>query len=306
MQRNGVCFYSLVAKRVLTVRSSFALLGVILASFLVGACGSSQAPASGGPLASPSPSSSPSPSLPLPSSGPVSPSPKPPETFVGRTVTALADDGLRVRSQPRVSDDSFLEEPLLPLGTQLYVLAGPVSASGYAWYEVAPLTSRTLPSGWVASADRDGQPWIEAGAFECPSVPTDFRSLAAQPRGVGLACFSQVPITVEARLISCNCDADGAWYTPSWFFLGSGSPDLLVTPDATSVPSSTDDWFALNLDPAGEQPDVLPLGEVVEVTGIFDHPAAASCTRTEMDAEPTSSQGCRLEFAVTRLLVQGP
>jgi hypothetical protein len=296
------------------MRSSFALLGVILASVLVGACGSSQAPASVVPLASPSstastvgsPSSSLGPSLPPPSSAPVSPSPEAPETFVGRTVTTLADDGLRVRSQPRVSDDSHMEEPLLPLGTQLYVLAGPVSASGYAWYEVAPLSSRTLPSGWVASADRGGEPWIEVGAFDCPSVPTDFASLAALPRGVGLACFSRLPITVQARLISCNCDADGAWYTPSWFFPGSGSPDLLVSPDGTSVPLSTNDWFALNLDPAGEQPDVLPVGEVVEVTGIFDHPAAASCMRTEMDSEPVASQGCRLEFAVTQLLVQGP
>lgn len=299
------------------MRSSFALLGVILTSALVLACGSSQAPASDGPLVSPSPTASPAspvgspsssskPSLPPPSSGPVSPSPTSSETFVGQVVTTLADDGLRVRSQPRVSDDSYLEQPLLPLGTHLYVLAGPVSASGYAWYEVAPLSSRTLPSGWVASADRGGEPWFEVGSFRCPSVPTDFRSLAALPRGVGLACFSRVPITVEARLISCNCDADGAGYEPSWFFLGSGSPDLLVSPDVTSVPPSTEDWFALNLDPAGEQPDVLPDGEIVEVTGIFDHPAAASCTRTEMDGEPASSPGCRLEFAVTRLLLQGP
>ena len=181
-----------------------------------------------------------------------------------------------------------------------------MSASGYAWYEVVPLTSRKLPSGWVASADRDGEPWIAAGDFDCPPVPTDFRSLAALPPGVGLACFPRVPITVEARLISCNCDIDGSWYTPSWFFLGSGSPDLLVEPDVTTVPSDFDDWFVLNLDPSGEHPDVLPIGQIVEVTGIFDHPAASSCTRTEMDGEPVSSQGCRLEFAVTRLLVSGP
>lgn len=41
------------------------------------------------------------------------------------------------------------------------------------------------------------------------------------------------------------------------------------------------------------------------VTGIFDHPAASSCTRTEMDGAPVSSQGCRLNFAITRL-VPGP
>jgi hypothetical protein len=47
-----------------------------------------------------------------------------------------------------ISDDSRKLEPLLPLATELYVLAGPVSASGYAWYEGASLTSRHLPSGW--------------------------------------------------------------------------------------------------------------------------------------------------------------
>jgi hypothetical protein len=221
-------------------------------------------------------------------------------------VTTLADDGLRVRSQPRISDDSYKYEPLLPIGIALCVLDGPVSASGYAWYEVAPLTSRTLPRGWVASADRDGEPWIEAGAFDCPPMLTDFRSLAALPPGVGLACFPRIPITVTARLISCSCDADGPWYMPSWFFLGSGSPDLLVEPGVTSPPPNAADWLVLNLDPAGEHPDPLPLGKLVEVTGIFDHPAAATCTLTEPDGEPVPSQGCRLEFAITRLVLQGP
>lgn len=42
------------------------------------------------------------------------------------------------------------------------------------------------------------------------------------------------------------------------------------------------------------------------MTGIFDHPAAASCTVTEMDGEPVSTQDCRLVFAVTRLITVGP
>jgi hypothetical protein len=232
--------------------------------------------------------------------------PQPTDAFVGSVVTTLAYDGLRVRSEPRVSDDSLKLEPLLPLGSQLYVLEGPVSASGYAWYEVVPLGSRDLPSGWVASAGRDGDRWIAADDFDCPPLPTDFRSLAALPPGVGLACFPRVPITVEARLISCNCDVDGSGYTPQWFFLGSGSPDLLVDPGVTAVPSDFDDWFVLNLDPTAEHPDVLPVGQIVEVSGVFDHPAASSCTRTDMDGDPVSSPGCRIEFAVTRLLVSGP
>lgn len=219
-------------------------------------------------------------------------------------VAATVVDGLRVRSQPRVGDDSFKLEPLLPLGAKMYVLNGPVAASGYTWYEVASLTSRTLPSGWVASADRDGAPWVEGGSFGCPQLPTDFHALASLPAGVGLACFARVPITVEARLLECMCDVDGSWYTPSWFFLGSGGPVLLVDPDAktAAVPANPSDWYVLNLDPDGEKPAVLPIGNVVELTGIFDHPAAASCTRTDMDGEPAPSQGCRLEFAVTKLV----
>jgi hypothetical protein len=227
-------------------------------------------------------------------------------SFAASVVTILARDGLRVRSQPRISDDSRKLEPLLPLGSQLYVLGGPVSASGYVWYDVVPLTSRNLPSGWVASASRDGEPWIAAADFDCPPLPTDFRSLAALASGVGLVCFPRVPITVDARVLSCNCDMDGAWYTPSWFWLGSGGPNLLTEPGTTAVPSDPAGWFALNLDPMGEHPDVLPVGQVVEVTGIFDHPAASGCTRTEMDGQPVPSQGCRLAFAVTRVLLHGP
>lgn len=232
----------------------------------------------------------------------------PPSTtsFVGKVVTTIADDGLRVRTQPRVSDDSFRLKPLLPAGSQSLVIGGPVVASGYAWHEVVPLSSRAHPSGWIASAGRDGQPWIRTDAFDCPSVPRDMRSLAALPAGVGLHCFAGVPITVEARLLSCHCDVDGLSYTPTWFFLGSGSPTLLVPPDVTTKPSQGADWFVLHLDPDGRHPDPVPIGQVVELTGIFDHPAAADCIRTQMEGDPLPSQGCRLAFAVTRLVATGP
>jgi hypothetical protein len=131
------------------------------------------------------------------------------------------------------------------------------------------------------------------------------------PPGIGLACFPGRPITVEARLVACNCDVDGGWFEPSWFTFGGGP--LLVDPRATKAPSDTADWFALYMDPNGQHDDVLPtegvdptLGQVVEVTGMFDHPAAASCTFTEMDRKAVPSQDCRLAFAVTRLVVVEP
>jgi hypothetical protein len=130
-------------------------------------------------------------------------SPMPTPTASGVTLDTVAVtlvDGLRVRSKPRVSDDSFKEEPPLPLGTQPHLLDGPMSASDYTWYEVAPLSSRVHPRGWVASAGRDGEPWLGAGDFACPPLPRDLRSLAALPSGVGLACFPRLPITVTAHL----------------------------------------------------------------------------------------------------------
>ena len=229
----------------------------------------------------------------------------PGKTLVNTAVVTVVD-GVRVRSQPRVSDDSFKYEPVLPLGTPLYVLNGPVAASDYTWYEVVPLTSRTLNRGWVATASRSGEPWLAARDFACPPIPTDLRSLRALPSSVGLACFPRVPITVQARLIECNCNIDGPTYSPGWFGLGSGA-QLLVEPAVTRPPADVGSWFILELDPAGQHPDVLPVGKVVEVTGIFDHPAAASCTgNVGVDDQQVPTQDCRLQFAVTRLVTVRP
>ena len=229
----------------------------------------------------------------------------PGKTLVDTTVVT-AVDGVRVRSQPRVSDDSFKYEPLLPLGTPLYVLDGPVAASDYTWYEVIPLTSRDGRRGWVATASRSGEPWLAAKDFACPPRPTDMRSLAALLPGVGLACFPREPITVQARLIGVPGEIDGPTYSPGWFGLGSGG-NLLVEPAVTRPPADPGRWFFLELDPAGQHPDALPVGDVVEVTGIFDHPAAAACTgNVGVDDTPVPTQDCRLQFAVTRLVTVRP
>ena len=208
-------------------------------------------------------------------------------------------------------------EPLLPVGTALYVLDGPISASGYTWYEVAPLSSRSLERGWVASAGRDGERWLAAGDFDCPALPTDLRSLASMPPGVGLACFPRMPITLEARIVECNCDMDGGWHSPSWFFGTSGSPELLVEPDVDRPQDDAGDWFFLNLDPNGQHPDELPIGkyrgrDVMEQARArrgdrsLRSSSGFGCTLTEPDGEPVPTQDCRLAFAVTRLVTVGP
>ena len=109
----------------------------IVMGLLVAACASPAIPA---PSSTPLPSISPPPTAsptapaatPAPSAGPSNP-------FLHQVVVTVSDR-LRVRSQPRVSDDSIMYEPVLPLGTELTVLDGPVSASGYTWYKVAPIS----------------------------------------------------------------------------------------------------------------------------------------------------------------------
>jgi hypothetical protein len=94
-----------------------------------------------------------------------------PETFPrlngvsGKTVS----DRLRVRSLPEISDASIKYEPLLPLGTKVTILDGPVLGDDYAWYHVtAIITDRQRGAqpveltGWVAAAGRDGERWLQA------------------------------------------------------------------------------------------------------------------------------------------------
>ena len=90
-------------------------------------------------------------------------------------VVVTVSDRLRVRSEPRVSDDSIMYEPVLPLGTELTVLDGPVSASGYTWYKVVPVSFVGLEGpgfGWVAVADKDGEPWIVGPTADAPPMPS--------------------------------------------------------------------------------------------------------------------------------------
>jgi serpin B len=129
--------------------------GLGLVAILVAACGSTtpSSPPAGSPALTPVPSIV----QPAPS---VSPSAA---AGLKNTVVVTVSDRLRVRSQPRVSDDSIKYEPVLPIGTELLVLDGPVEGSGYTWYKVAPVSFPGLAGpgfGWVSSADKTGEAWI--------------------------------------------------------------------------------------------------------------------------------------------------
>ena len=113
------------------------------------------------------------------------------------TYARVVTDDLRVRSKPGVSDDSKKLEPLLQDGV-VVVLDGPVQASGYDWYLVQPNVMRQddveYPFGWVAAADKDGEPWIEPGDLECPPLPANLEDLEAVTQldraSFEIACYS--------------------------------------------------------------------------------------------------------------------
>ena len=167
---------------------------VLLVAVLVAACGSTErSPAPS--LASPSGIATPPPaSAATPTSRP-SPAATPGDPMLGAVVKTVSDR-LRVRSQPRVSDDSKKLEPLLPLGTELDVVGGPVTASGYTWYEVAPVTfalNGGADRGWVAMGDHDGTPWIavaEPPITGLELAKSDVKRLAADPKDAKAAAAS--------------------------------------------------------------------------------------------------------------------
>jgi serpin B len=163
-------------------------LALLLVVALTAACGTEVTPTPGATGATPAPSAQPTTASPAVSIAPTAepsatPVIAPDAQLAGVTPGALAvtvSDGLRVRSQPGVSADSLKYTPLLPLGTPLVVAAGPVDASGYTWFRVAPIgvkLSGGADQGWVAVADHDGTPWVAVSDDPTPGFELAAASL---------------------------------------------------------------------------------------------------------------------------------
>jgi hypothetical protein len=177
-------------------RAASLLLGVLLA-----ACGStptstpSPAATHAAPTASPAASAS--------TTTPTAGTPATPDTvaLVPDSVAVTVATSLVLRSKPEVNTASEIFKPSLSEGDQVFVVDGPVRASGYDWYDVRPLSARLPSWGWVAAASRSDEPWLVPGVATCPPTPTTFAQLTALTDGQRLACFSRVPITVRARIV---------------------------------------------------------------------------------------------------------
>ena len=187
------------------MHSELARRVVVLAAViaLVAGCTSST-PSSSPRAGSPTPSQATLPATPTaaPSASPATtPAPTPTakpvalDPFVGKIVFTVSDN-LVVRSEPWVGDDSVMYEPWLPIGTELKVLDGPVSDSGFTWYEVEPVSFTGLDGpghGWVAMAGKDGEPWIALAEAEIAGIElakADVPRAAADPAAAKTAAAS--------------------------------------------------------------------------------------------------------------------
>jgi hypothetical protein len=232
------------------------------------------------------------------------------EPFPRRSNVAAVtvSDRLRVRSLPEISDSSIRYEPLVRLGSRLWVLDGPTLADGYAWYQVVvPIpgsggtVSRWL-TGWVAAAGLDGERWLENATIECPDTdrPTlaDLARVRQRPVDDGpLACYGSAEIRIDG-LARLHC-ADAPSGDPATGWLSDGAGRWLEIVDGkrrleARVAPGAFDGVACD----------QPLRRRYRVTGHFDDPAAADC-RSAGAAVPGATDArvaiyrCRTHFVAT-------
>jgi hypothetical protein len=308
-----------------TRRAASAFLACLVWLPLLAGCGPS-----GSSIVSASPSQSSAPANPSPKSAPPSPSPMlstapslspspspspsaPVEKItVGSLATVVTND-LRVRSRPEVSDISKKLEPLLQHGKHLFVVKGPVAGSGYRWYEVQPLggaqTFPRLPFGWVAVADKTGEPWINGGGFVCPATPKTFASFVVLEPLAWVACFGRKSMTFPARLADpeATCGVDPGWtITPEWLASTCPQPEFIVFDPKTNETS-----FYSVIDPGLDTSAFRPGPETkdwiaVNLTGHFDDKAAPTCKGISTEPSVAVEMGrdeiitsCRATFVIT-------
>ena len=308
---------------------SLALAQVVL---VLAACSATAAAPSPAPSTAPTPSAS----VVVPSDAPPSPTPSPratptpvqTATAAPAAPTAAPDDSLlpyarvvanelRVRSEP--SDQALVRQPSLPNGMLVVVVDGPVHASGYDWYQVQPTileeSARFYPFGWVAGADKDGEPWLEPAAVDCPPLPSSLREVATLNQGdemmFELTCFGDEEVTFRARLATSSaiCGLELPYSLEPRWMTGACSidPRYLVHKDPKNTAELYTSW-APDVSVRGPDPstprDQLP---VVEVTGQYDHPAAQDCRAVVPSGTPSADLpdpnsivlNCRRQFVIT-------
>jgi hypothetical protein len=240
------------------------------------------------------------PSSPEPESGAASASPSAePGSSVRDTIWRVVVSDLVVRSEPGVGDASSILPASLTDEDRVLVVDGPRDVDGYTWYQVLPIRPdglRERPFGWVASASREGEPWLVREELACPGS-ADLEGILRLAPEERLACYGGR--TIRFRGGQGGCGAAGGLpvsYEPRWLRSESGC-GFGSEPGQISL--------VLRFPPG--VPNDFGDAAKVEVVGHFDDPAAATCVGTANYPEataPTKAEAvalCRTEFVVESL-----
>jgi hypothetical protein len=277
----------------------------------------------------------------IPSAAPTTASPtsQPSVTSAPSTAGIVIDgltkstvNALRVRAEPTTASVAL---GTIDEGQLGFVVAGPVSADGYAWYELAgvglpanagcepPLltTPFNCPGwlGWVATGPPGGQHWLEATTLPCPASPMNLEALVIEPGPQGaltalerLACYRSTPIRFRAWWpeIPPNAGLGGTCGpvlapNPAWLVCQNINYNDLVISDSAGFEGV---GLQISIDPASGV-TMPPRGQWVEVLAHMDDPAARDCAPLGGgDQDPVSVVlTCRSELVADSVnLVAGP
>lgn len=235
---------------------------------------------------------------------PVAPTAPPTLTIGALAVVTPAGDGLRVRTEPGVADDSTRLYPLLPKGTRMLILRGPLARDNHDWYEVR--VDGTPSFGWVASGGVDGA-WLAPAAPGCSGRRSADEAWTLSPIDL-VACYGAEPFAIQAvgvngaapNVCSGMHDGRGCLPEPRWLL---EPQTVMVRADAAGVTASL--AVAVPDSVAGllgaSSPDA-PLGMMVAL----DHVAAQACrvvdnAGLDVITRDEAVVTCRLTFAVVAM-----
>jgi hypothetical protein len=216
------------------------------------------------------------------------------DSLVRSTVNAL-----RVRAEPTTAAKAL---GTINQGQLGFVVAGPVSADGYAWYQLSALglppnagcepPVRTNPFtcpdwlGWVAAGPPSGQAWLETTTLPCPAWPMNLEALLGDQAPPGprtalerLACYRSTPIRFRAWWPEIPADAGlGGACGPAapsvaWLLCQNINYNDLVISESAGFEGV---GLKISIDPASGV-TMPPRGQWVEVVAHLDDPAARDC-----------------------------
>jgi len=226
----------------------------------------------------------------------------------GLAVVTLDGDNLRVRSAPGTGSDSRRLKPVLPAGTRMLVVRGPVEADGYDWWEIQTDSEVVDLFGWVAAGD-SGTAWIAPAAPRCLGSP-DAASVVGMSRIDFLACNGDAEVSFQADAASLwdvrqspgdcgwvrkrgGCDVDNGW-----LLLAS------TVVRVTTEPRVQKELVVAMPPDLAAQLALLPRHQTLRLTVAMDNPDAIACRiRDGQSGElllphDQAVTACRLAFVV--------